>query len=132
MEDTKRLAFNLIGLVFAGIGFIGAFLPVMPTTVFILAAAACFAKSSPRLHQALLNSRLFGSTLRAWEEQRCIPPEARVVAILSILVFGSLSFLFIESDLVRITLVALMLCGIGSIHYYSKRRPANSCPIKKD
>ena len=124
----KHLHYRILGFFCLGLGFIGALLPVMPTTVFVIIAAWCFAKSSPRWHQRLLNSRLFGTTLKAWEEQRCIPPKARIIAISSMLIFGTLSFFVIESALVRGLLISLLCLGIGSVHYYSKRRPARVCP----
>mgnify|MGYP000932307938 FL=1 len=63
------------------LGIAGAFLPVLPTTPFILLAAACYAKASERFHQRLLNHPTFGPTIRNWEQYRSIAPRTKKVAI---------------------------------------------------
>lgn len=62
------------------LGIIGVFLPVMPTTPFILVAAACWARASPRLHRRLLANRQFGPLIRDWEEHRSLPLKVKFVA----------------------------------------------------
>jgi len=84
---VKRGLFLVLGLVFVALGIIGAFLPVMPTTVFLILAAGCFARSSPRLEAWLLNHPKFGPTLRAWREHGAIPPRAKLYASLG-MAFG--------------------------------------------
>lgn len=76
----KRPAFFAAGCVLVGVGFVGAFLPLLPTTPFLILAAACFARSSPRLERRLLNHRQFGPTLRSWRAQGAIPVKAKVFA----------------------------------------------------
>lgn len=70
-----------LGLTFTAIGLVGAVLPVLPTTPFMILAALCFAKSSPRLHDWLYNHRVFGPSLRQWAEHRVIPPLAKAAAL---------------------------------------------------
>lgn len=62
------------------LGLIGAVVPLMPTTVFLIAAAACFAKSSPRLEAWLLDHPRFGSTLRDWRANGAISRPAKLMA----------------------------------------------------
>jgi len=69
-----------LGLLMVVLGFIGALLPLMPTTIFLILAAACFARSSPRLETWLLTHRRFGPTLRAWREDGAIGPRAKMMA----------------------------------------------------
>lgn len=83
------------GVVSVGLGVIGAFLPVMPTTVFLIIAAFCFARSNPEWEERLLNHPRHGPTLRAWRERRAIPRAGKIGAIatmtLSVFVTGLLA-----------------------------------------
>ena len=76
----KRPAFFAAGSVLVAVGFVGAFLPLLPTTPFLILAAACFARSSPRLEHWLLNHRQFGPMLRSWRENGAIPVKAKAFA----------------------------------------------------
>lgn len=69
-----------LGCFFVVLGFIGALLPLMPTTIFLILAAGCFARSSPRLETWLLTHKRFGPTLVAWREEGAIPPRAKAFA----------------------------------------------------
>ena len=73
LRHTIRLLLWVIGAISLALGVIGIFLPVMPTAPFVLLAAACWAKASPRLHRMLLEHRHTGPILRAWEERGAIP-----------------------------------------------------------
>lgn len=75
-----RALFLVLGLAFTALGVVGAFLPLLPTTVFLILAAGCFAKSSPRLEAWLMTHPQFGSTLRAWRENGAISRPAKAMA----------------------------------------------------
>jgi uncharacterized membrane protein YbaN (DUF454 family) len=77
------------GLVLVVLAVIGALLPVMPSTVFAVGAAACFARSSPRLEAWLLAHRWFGPSIRAWRADGAIPLTGKVVAVGSMAVSGA-------------------------------------------
>ncbi|KKC35414.1 membrane protein [Devosia epidermidihirudinis] len=79
-----RPLYLIAGLVMLALGIIGAFVPLMPTTIFLIMAAWCFARSSPRLENWLLNHRQFGPTLRAWREHGAISRRAKIMACLGI------------------------------------------------
>lgn len=63
------------------IGFAGIVLPLVPTTPLMILAAACFAKSSPRLHNWLWNHRIFGPAIQDWHHNRAIPVKAKIAAL---------------------------------------------------
>ncbi len=105
-----------LGMLFVALGGIGLILPVMPTTPFLLLAAACFARSSPRFHARLLDTRLFGPLIRSWQENRSIPAKAKKTAIFSILVIGGASIaLFVEQMALRILIATILLLNIAFI-----------------
>jgi hypothetical protein len=86
-----RLIWLTLGGLFLVTGLIGVFLPVVPTTPFLLLAAGCFAKSSPRLHRWLLAHPTLGPPIRNWEENGAISPPAKRLAL------GSMAAVFILS-----------------------------------
>ena len=80
-----RYVYLAIGLLFVGLGVIGAFLPVLPTTPFLLISLWAFAKSSPRLERWLLEHPRFGPRLVAWREHKVIPLPVKLTAFASML-----------------------------------------------
>lgn len=113
----KQLHYKILGLLSLGVGTLGIFLPLLPTTVFVLIAAWCFAKSSPKWHQKLLDNRTFGPIISDWETNRCIPPKARAIAVISMGIAGTLSFIWLESWWMRGLLIALLALGFYSIFF---------------
>jgi len=77
---TRRF-FLAAGWVCVGLGIVGALLPVMPTTVFMIAALACFAKGSPEAARKLLDHPRFGPPLRAWKIHGAISERAKLMAV---------------------------------------------------
>jgi uncharacterized membrane protein YbaN (DUF454 family) len=69
------------GFVCLGLGVAGLFLPVMPTTVFLLLALWCFSRSSERLQRWLYDHPRLGQGLRQWHRHRVIPPRAKAAAL---------------------------------------------------
>ena len=76
------------------LGFIGIFLPILPTTPFILLSAYCFAKSSPRLYQWLIRNKIFGPIILEWQESRTISPAVKKRAIFLIMTTFTITILF--------------------------------------
>lgn len=76
-----KLALNIIGCLAVLLGILGIFLPLLPTTPFLLLASACFARGSDRLHNWLLSHGTFGEYLRNFEEGRGIPARAKALAL---------------------------------------------------
>lgn len=87
----QRYALMLAGIVALGLGVLGVVLPGLPTTPFVLLAAACFAKASPRWHAWLKNNRWFGPMVRDWEAHRSLPLKVKWLASAMMLAMVSLS-----------------------------------------
>ncbi len=75
-----RFAFLLLGFFFVTLGFIGAFLPLLPTVPFLLVALWCFARSSQKFHDWLYHHPRFGPLLQDWDRYGVIPRRAKILA----------------------------------------------------
>jgi hypothetical protein len=108
-----RSVYLVIGLFFVALGFVGAFLPVLPTTPFLILATACFARSSPRIENWLLSHPRFGPSLRAWRARGAIPLRAKLMAVAGI---GSGFLLFwlgsAPGPILTASVGAFMLAGL--------------------
>lgn len=118
-KPLSRLAKALYG--FAGgvsllLGVIGIFLPGLPTTPFVLLAAACFAKASPRVHQWMLQHRLLGPMLRNWHEHRSLTRKTKSIAIVSMVLMLSISIWSFSGRLwIQLALLALGAIGAAMV-----------------
>lgn len=111
VRGPLRALLLAVGFVCVGLATLGVILPLLPTTPFLLLAAACFAKSSERFYRVLLDNRVFGPLIRDWREHRAIPLRAKLLAIAAIaLVMGSTSAFALEHPAARIGLLAF---GLG-------------------
>ncbi|MCF6298666.1 MAG: YbaN family protein [Thiomicrorhabdus sp.] len=114
-QHIKRWFLFMMGGLFFSLGLIGVLLPILPTTPFMILAAACFASSSPRFHQALLHNRWFGDDLRRWEATRTMKRQTKKRATVVIVLSFSISIavlwgsVFLQALLLGIALVLLFL-----------------------
>jgi hypothetical protein len=81
MNDVTRTLLILAGTICLGMGVVGMFLPVLPTTPFLLLAAYCYARSSRRFYTWLITNRWFGEYIRNYREGRGIPLKQKVLTI---------------------------------------------------
>jgi len=87
---------------------VGIFVPLLPTTPFLLLAAACFVRSSEKRYQWLLSHRVFGTYIRNYREHGAVTPHAKIVTLA--LLWGTMSisaFVFVESVVLRVILLAI-------------------------
>ncbi len=109
-SSVLRCCIMVSGWISLMLGILGIFLPLLPTTPFVLLAAYCFSKSSPRLHHWLVNQPRLGPMIRNWEEQGSISQSAKVTA--TVLMIGLFSFSLLFLDLAF--LLKCVLIGIGA------------------
>lgn len=107
-----------VGTCSVGLAFLGLLLPLLPTTPFLLLAAACYVRSSHRFYQWLMTHRWFGNYIRNYREGRGIPLVTKVVAL--ILLWGTIGYsaLFVVASIWLRTVLALIALGV-TIHLVS-------------
>jgi len=108
-KKIKKAMLICFGLLFVGFAFLGVVLPGLPTVPLLLLAAACFARSSPRLHDWLLENNLFGPLIRDWQEYRIIPMRAKVIGISMLLLVGYFSVIRVDQLWLKTLIVLLLL-----------------------
>lgn len=100
-----RILLIVCGCMAMILGIMGIFLPLLPTTPFLLLAAACFFRSSPRLYQWLINHKQMGSYFRNFREHKAIPLKAKIISVsmvwitMLIAAFGVVPYLWIRIGL---------------------------------
>jgi len=92
-----KIFFIVLGWFFVALGVIGVFLPVMPTTIFMILALWAFAESSPRFHDWLYHHTLFGPPLQQWKKYRVIPPVAKLMSVT--MMTGSLVYVSLFTEI---------------------------------
>lgn len=80
-NQLKKILLILCGWAAVGLGILGVVLPILPTTPFLLVAAACFVRSSERFYDWLLNNRWFGDLFRNYKTRQGIPLKVKIIAI---------------------------------------------------
>lgn len=103
------LLLKVIGIFFVGLAILGVFLPILPTTPFLLVAAACFAKSSPVLQQKLLANKTFGPLIHDWQESRSISLKAKRTALVTMILSVCLSSYMLKNAALIVLVIGLMI-----------------------
>ena len=117
-----RIFYLCLGFVMVALGIIGALLPVMPTTIFLIVAAWCFARSSPKLEARLLSHPQFGPLIIKWQERGAIPPRVKLYACAGMLFGYCFFFWSAQPELwLAIAVAVFMLCSA----LYVLTRPAD-------
>ena len=99
-----------------GLAILGAFLPILPSTPFILLSAWFFSQSSEKWHNWLLASELFGPMIKNWEANQCISARTKIFSIIAMIFAGGATVVFaIEDYRLRIFTVLMLLTGTATI-----------------
>ena len=116
----KRMILISLGWLCVSLGFIGIFVPGIPTTIFLIIALWAFTKSSKKLRNWLLNHKRFGPILNNWQQHKVVPRRAKILMVVlmslaSILFYYSLQNLYLTIGLVIIlVLVAIYVISLPS------------------
>ncbi|MFC1875144.1 YbaN family protein [Chloroflexota bacterium] len=113
-----RALLIIVGTIFVGLGIVGIFIPILPTTPFLLLAAACYSKGSQRFYHWLLSNRWFGAYIDNYRQKRGMPLKVKIVTVALLWLTIGVSVAFaVQSLAVKIILV-LIAVGV-SIHILS-------------
>ena len=115
----KRVAFACAGGLMLLLGMIGIATPLLPTVPFLILAAWCFGKSSPRLEAWMLNHPRFGPSLRRWRTEGAIPRRAKLMAVAGMTIGYAVFWVQVGPGWMLASAVAVVL--IGSAAYVVSR-----------
>lgn len=114
-DKVKRIILIIIGTLSLIIGFIGVVIPVLPTTPFLLLAAACYMRGSKRIHNWMINNSVFGDFIRNYMERKGITIKQKIITISFLwITIGFSMYYLIDSFLIKIAL--LIIAMVVSIH----------------
>ncbi len=116
-----RIGWLALGVFCVGLGIVGALLPLMPSTIFLILAAGCFARSSPRLEAWLLDHPRFGPTLRAWRRDGAMSRRAKGMACGGMAIGYAMFVAVAHPPVSVLSAVALIMSGCA---VYICTRPA--------
>lgn len=108
-NQAVRVLVFLLGVTSLLLGLIGAFVPLLPTTPFLLLSAWCFLKSSKTAHSWLHRQPFISKTLKNWNEHRAISRQSKVLALLFISGSLVLIFLKVNHPVLKLSVSALLL-----------------------
>ena len=114
-NKTLKIFLLVLGFLSTGLGFLGIFVPLLPTTAFLLLAAWAFARSSERFYNWLLNNRLFGKYITSYLEGRGVPRQTKIWSVVLLWITILASALFFVGNIWIQVLLLLIALGV-SIH----------------
>lgn len=124
-DNSKILRVNIIryaylasGFLLVAIGVIGIFLPLLPTTIFLILASACFVKSSPRANEWLKNNKYLGPYLKNYQEKTGLTVKSKFLTLILLWVSILASAVFLTNEF-YIKLILLAIAAGVSIHIIS-------------
>ena len=117
-----RLAFGALGTLFLLLGIVGIFMPILPTTPFLLLATACYTRSSRRFYNWLMNHPALGPLIVEWRTYRSIPWRVKLVAVATMaLTFGSSIIFFVRDGRLQLALTVFGLLMVTWLYRVPSR-----------
>lgn len=121
----KRAVFACLGGVMLLLGLIGIVTPLLPTVPFLIVAAWCFGKSSPRVEAWMLSHPRFGPSLRRWREQGAIPRRAKWMAVTGMTIGYAVFWISAKPGWMLAMAVAVLMIG-SAAYVVSRPEPAGT------
>jgi len=110
LTGFRKYFYLVSGVILVTIGVIGIFLPVLPTTIFLILASGCFVKGSPRANEWLRNHKILGAYIKNYQDGTGLTVKSKVINILLLWTMILISaFLFTEEISIRIILIAIAI-----------------------
>ena len=126
----KKGLLIIAGTVFTAIGIMGIFVPILPTTPFLLLAAACYLRSSQRFYNWLLNNRFIGAYVRNYLQGRGMPLKIKIITILLLWVTIACSIIFAVDNLIIRVILLIIAIGV-TVHIILIRSSAKKRKLKE-
>jgi uncharacterized membrane protein YbaN (DUF454 family) len=126
-QKVVRVLLIVAGTISLALGTIGLVLPILPTTPFLLISAACYMRSSERLHSWLINNRWFGEYIRNYQSGKGIPMKTKIIALSFLWLAILYSTLFIVDEIIFAQIALLIVAAGVSLHLI--RLPTFKKPI---
>lgn len=118
----KKYLLIISGIISLSLGIMGMFLPVLPTTPFLLLSAACFLRSSKKLYDWLLNHKRLGTYIKDFVEHKAISRRLKVVSITTLWLTISISIFVVNILWVRIILMLIAIAvTLHILHFKTKK-----------
>ena len=114
-EKLKRRLLIAAGTISTAIGIVGIFVPILPTTPFLLLAAAFYLRSSQKLYDRLLNNRFIGAYVRNYLQGKGMPRKVKIITILLLWVTITCSIIFAVQGLIIRAILLIIAIGV-SVH----------------
>lgn len=115
VQGTMKVIFLSLGWISLGLGVLGIFLPILPTTPFAILSGYLFSKSSPRLHQWLLTRPVLGELVIQWEKYGIIKLKAKTLSTVLIVPLFSYTLIFV--DVVLPIKIIVFLTGVAVLTF---------------
>ena len=122
----KKTILISLGWICVGLGFVGVFVPGIPTTIFLIIALWAFTKSSAKLRHWLLNHKRFGPILNNWQEHKVVPRRAKILMVVLMSLAVILFYYSLQSLILTIGLIIILVSVAIYVISLPSKVPENS------
>jgi uncharacterized membrane protein YbaN (DUF454 family) len=126
ISPITKYFYLITGFILVGVGIIGIFLPLLPTTIFLILASVCFLKSSPKANEWLRNHKILGVYIDNYQNKTGLTRNAKIANIITLWTSISLSaFLLTDELYIRIILLVIAIGVTIHLLMIKTKKPSN-------